>query len=148
MKKPRRIRTQVFTFPAIACCIVCKRAPLLRFGREYLWRYGTDPLSPLVCGDACHGKSLQPPAPRDEQKRAIARALFPAPRDASERPASALPVEEQMAQFIVTRAAADQACTFRNLIDAGFTAEQIRDHKKAAIARAGALAPDLRGEAA
>lgn len=148
MKKPRRIRTQVFTFPAIACCIVCKRSPLIRFGREYLWRYGTDGLNPLVCGDACHRRSLQAPAARAEQKLAIARALFPASAEATDRPALSLPVEEQMAQFIVTRAAADQACTFRNLIDAGFTAEQIRTHKQAAIARAGELAPDLRGEAA
>jgi hypothetical protein len=147
-KKPRRIRTQIFTFPTIACCIVCKRQPMVQFGREYLWRYGTDPLSPLVCSDACHKKSLQPPEPRAEQKLAIARALFPAARDATDRPASSQPIEEQMAQFIVTRAATEQACTFRQLIDAGFTAEQIRAHKKAAIARAGELAPDLRGEAA
>jgi hypothetical protein len=128
-KKPRRVRTLVFTFPAIAFCAACHRGPLLKFGREYLWRYGADKNAPLVCSDDC-------------AKTAAERAAAEAPI-AVTPPA---PIARQMAEFIITRVAAEQACTRRQLNAAGFTWDQIREHGPAAIALAGTLAPSLRGE--
>ena len=54
-------------------------------------------------------------------------------------------VGRSIADFIVARAAGNDACTLDNLLSAGFTAAEIARYREAAVSRAARQAPDLRG---
>jgi len=149
----------------VLTCAGCYGPPHVIEDRAYLYRYqikiGVS--SPPVCGQACIAMAVQrldykakplsdvAQRLRDRDRRNYAEERRLAREAAAEAHMALLrtrgedAVAKAMADIIVARAAGQEACERHHLVSAGFTVDELTRLGPAAVARAAARCPDLRG---